>query len=167
MQSYPETLALCKVLIENPVERVLEIGSGRGSTPVWQFLLEGNGLVVTVDINSRFYDLVKHLLDPSLVRFILGDSTRAETVKKVRHLFDYGTVDLLFIDGEHSPPFVRSDYTKYSPFVRPGGIIALHDTVMSGPGTLLDELRNEGLRVDEVREGCGLGIVFREELGER
>lgn len=38
-------------------------------------------------------------------------------------------IDLLFIDGDHHYAPVRADYLKFSPFVRPGGVLVFHDYV--------------------------------------
>lgn len=43
---------------------------------------------------------------------------------------DFG-VDFLFIDGDHTFEGVKSDFEAYSPLVKPGGIIAFHDIVIS------------------------------------
>jgi len=37
------------------------------------------------------------------------------------------TVDLLFIDGDHRYPAVRSDIALWTPKVRPGGLVCGHD----------------------------------------
>lgn len=36
-------------------------------------------------------------------------------------------IDILFIDGEHTEKAVREDYNRFEPFVKPGGMIILHD----------------------------------------
>ena len=38
-----------------------------------------------------------------------------------------GQVDLVFIDGDHSYAGVKADVERFSPFVREGGCLALHD----------------------------------------
>lgn len=40
-----------------------------------------------------------------------------------------GALDFLFIDGDHSYDGVRLDYELFSPLVRSGGLVALHDIV--------------------------------------
>jgi predicted O-methyltransferase YrrM len=37
-------------------------------------------------------------------------------------------LDLLFIDGDHSYEACRSDWDRYAPLLRPGGVAILHDT---------------------------------------
>jgi hypothetical protein len=38
-----------------------------------------------------------------------------------------GPVDLVFIDGDHSPEGCRQDWDLWAPHVRPGGHVAFHD----------------------------------------
>ena len=40
-------------------------------------------------------------------------------------------IDMLLIDGDHSFEAVKRDFTDWSPFIKPGGIIAFHDTRFS------------------------------------
>lgn len=39
-----------------------------------------------------------------------------------------GPVDFIFIDGDHSLEGIRRDWETWSPRIRPGGIVALHDS---------------------------------------
>ncbi len=45
-----------------------------------------------------------------------------------------GPIDLVFIDGDHSPDGCREDWEVWSPHVRPGGHIAFHDARLGQPG---------------------------------
>jgi MMP 1-O-methyltransferase len=38
-----------------------------------------------------------------------------------------GSIDLVFIDGDHAYEACRADIGAWTPFVRPGGVIAFHD----------------------------------------
>jgi predicted O-methyltransferase YrrM len=64
-----------------------------------------------------------------------------------------GTVDFIFIDGDHSYEGISKDWQLYADKVRPGGIVALHDTSVVGAGTawVLDSVRfyNEVIRHDK------------------
>lgn len=76
--------------------------------------------------------------------FIRGNSHHVKTVGSLRYLLgpqvfsgyydprgtvdeDYQILDFLFIDGDHTYEGVKQDFEMYSPFVKSGGIIALHD----------------------------------------
>jgi hypothetical protein len=43
-------------------------------------------------------------------------------------------IDVLFIDADHDYDSVRRDFQQWSPFVKPGGIVALHDVSPLWPG---------------------------------
>lgn len=60
---------------------------------------------------------------------ILRASSHAPaTLTAIRNILSDRMVDFLFIDGDHTYAGVSKDYNQYSPLVRPGGIIAFHDT---------------------------------------
>lgn len=134
---------------------VVEIGCDRGGTlAAWRSL---TGLVygVTLADNSAATGGSGLDLDPHGAVIITGDSheaaTRAALVRELRGgawscaqpgvaspcgvcggcLFAEadvrGSVDVLFIDGDHSAAGVRADLAMYGPLVRPGGVILLHD----------------------------------------
>lgn len=53
------------------------------------------------------------------------------------------SIDLLFLDGNHSYESVRRDFEDWSPKIRAGGFLALHDVVHpvhAGPRRVVDEL---------------------------
>ena len=63
---------------------------------------------------------------------VLGDSHERETRRlveaiMVQHRRD--SIDLLFIDGDHSYEGAKADYELFKSLVRPGGVIAFHDIV--------------------------------------
>lgn len=57
---------------------------------------------------------------------IQGDSV--ESLGRVKDELADREIDLLFIDGDHSYRGEMADFRAYSPLVRDGGVIALHDT---------------------------------------
>lgn len=54
------------------------------------------------------------------IKIIKGYS--AEVAKSFK-----GTIDMLYIDGDHSYKSVKTDYESWYPFLKKGGIIAFHD----------------------------------------
>ena len=40
-----------------------------------------------------------------------------------------GTIDMLYIDGDHSYESVKTDYEKWYPFLKKGGVVAFHDHI--------------------------------------
>ena len=63
------------------------------------------------------------------VFLIEGDSHEATTLAAVEAAVAGRTIDLLFIDGDHTYDGVRADFETYSGLVTPGGMIGFHDIV--------------------------------------
>lgn len=63
--------------------------------------------------------------------------------------WDKGTIDLVFVDGDHSYESAKSDIISWLPHVRTGGIIAVHDyfTVDQKEGALFPGVKKA---VDEL-----------------
>jgi predicted O-methyltransferase YrrM len=63
------------------------------------------------------------------LEFIRFDSHKASTKAKLCNILGGSspTIDLLFIDGDHTYKGVKQDYEMYSPLVKKGGMIVFHD----------------------------------------
>jgi predicted O-methyltransferase YrrM len=57
--------------------------------------------------------------------YIQGNSQIIETVNKLKEIVD--TIDVLFIDGDHSYTGVVNDFQLYSPLVKNGGYVVFDD----------------------------------------
>jgi len=115
------------------VKRYLEIGSKNGGS-LWRMAqkLDKGARIVSVDLphgdtsfkvtlpnlQSCVDRLNKEGFDAHL---IVGDSTDPEVVEKVRAL---GPFDVVFIDGNHTRPFIEKDFANYGPMCR---MVAFHD----------------------------------------
>ena len=122
-------------IASRPHASVLEIGSLYGGTLWYWARLPAIDSLVSVDRpptsgqmgadiqaarsqwrgwfpNVEFTDIPTNSHDP-------------QTVEAVRHR---GPFDFAFIDGDHTYDGVRQDWLLYSPMVRPGGVVAFHDT---------------------------------------
>lgn len=71
-----------------------------------------------------------------------------------------GPIRLLFVDGEHSYEAVKRDVELWSPFVVPGGIVALHD-VHNAPDVTqyFEELKQPGAGFTELFRIHSLGVL--------
>ena len=52
------------------------------------------------------------------------------------------SIDLLFLDGDHSYEAVLQDFEDWAPKIKPGGLLAMHDVVHpvhEGPRRVVDE----------------------------
>lgn len=73
-----------------------------------------------------------------------------------------GTIDLIFIDGDHSYDACRADIHAWAPFVKPGGVIAFHDFGSRAEGVtraIFEEIRAG--RFAEILGVAGTIIAFR------
>jgi GT2 family glycosyltransferase/predicted O-methyltransferase YrrM len=80
-------------------------------------------------------------------------------------------IDFLFIDADHSYDRAASDWRLWTPFVPPGGHVALHDSAVfpggwtderSGPVRLLGEILSAERGWSLVDQADSLSIVWRE-----
>lgn len=83
-------------------------------------------------------EIVRH---EQSVHLVYGDSHDPETAKVVRRLFRGDLVDFLLIDGDHTYDGASADWRTYSPLVRSGGFIALHDIQDWAPENRQDEIQ--------------------------
>jgi predicted O-methyltransferase YrrM len=182
MQVRSELGRLLEILAASPPRALLEIGTAAGGT---LFLLSrvaaGDARVVSVDLPfgpfGSGYGRPRELLYKGFARgeqritLLRADSHTGETARRVARALDGRTLEFLLIDGDHSYDGVRADWERYSPLLRPGGLIAIHDIV---PGPLeavgevprfWRELRHEH-QVEEIvaepgQRGFGIGLVRR------
>jgi len=95
------------------------------------------------DYHSREAELTRTL------REVFEDNMRKHQVESVvrilpgySHEFAPGfgePIDLLFIDGNHEYQCVRRDFRDWSPLIKIGGFVALHDATKAGPSRVIAE----------------------------
>jgi cephalosporin hydroxylase len=127
-QDPDEVAGLCEILSKLNISTILEIGMfGGGTMNIWSKFAEETALLVGVDIEDRVRDRKVYKPTQTFIK-VIADSTAKGTIEQVRTALAGRQVDFLFIDGNHLYEYVKADYNNYAPFVRPGGIIAFHDT---------------------------------------
>lgn len=119
-------LALHEVAAINP-QIIVEIGCDAGGTLyAWrQICDEVYGITLadnTWPTGGTCAPLVTHGAE-----VLLGDSHEPESVVWLLDRLAGRPVDVLHIDGDHSLAGVRTDWEMYSPLVRPGGLVLIHD----------------------------------------
>jgi predicted O-methyltransferase YrrM len=133
-----ELLELAKLIAGRRPQRVLEIGTcNGGSLLVLARLADPQATLIAIDLpGGRFGDsgrmlrpwLIPRLKQPDQkLHFLRMDSHCSAALGAVAKILGGEKADLLFIDGDHSYAGVKQDFEMYSPLVKPGGIIALHD----------------------------------------
>jgi predicted O-methyltransferase YrrM len=126
IQKEQELASFLALLLDQPPEVVVEIGSDAGGTLwAWQ-QLPGVRRVIGVDQPDGPYSSGA-TLNGHGAEVVHGDSHDPATLQALQDLLAGDLVDLLFIDGDHAYEGVKADFQMYSPLVRPDGIIAFHD----------------------------------------
>ena len=111
---------------------VLEIGTANGGTfYAWCRGIDSVERAISVNLPR---DLTPPaFLDRALpgveTHFVRGDSHTDAAYEAVVRRLDGDTVDLLFIDGDHTFEGVREDFERYAPLLSEDGLVAFHDIV--------------------------------------
>ncbi|MHC4943813.1 MAG: O-methyltransferase [Planctomycetota bacterium] len=174
MQMLSELTALAQAVAALKPRVILEIGTAEGGTFfVWANLASEQVVSCDLEISEYVRQLIpafKAKRSRCSLQFLEGDSHEESFFQEVERALDGRAVDFLFIDGDHSEEGVESDYRKYSPLVRPGGLIAFHDIADAQPlpenqvQHFWKRLKKEVDRFEEFIEdpmqcGAGIGIV--------
>jgi predicted O-methyltransferase YrrM len=159
-------------------KRVLELGTLQGGTLcILARLSDPRATIISVDLPggkfgggpSRLRSLVSHTFGKLFQRLhlIRGDSHSEEVVATVRDITR--SLDVLFIDGDHTYEGVKHDFVSYAPLVHPGGIVAFHDIAehpeQAGGDVprFWDEVKTS-YRHEEIIEnreqGFGIGVLY-------
>jgi predicted O-methyltransferase YrrM len=168
-QSPIEFGRLWDLVASRPHARILEVGSLFGGTLWWWSHLPRLEELVSVDVPTDWAPLADQVREARAqwegwfsprctFTLIDGDSHDQATIDRVEGPFDFA-----FIDGDHSYDGVRADWLAYSPKIRPGGMVAFHDTwpnedrVEPGVVRWVDELRHHRPSI-EWTSPDGVGI---------
>ena len=152
----------------------LEIGSNEGRS-LWliQDALAPRAVIVSLDVHAvsathkiPLEDTFAPLRESGfIVMSVIADSTNPTTVGRVQRALGFGgTVDLLFIDADHSYAAVKADYELYRPLVSRGGMIAFHDIAHRfwGASRLWNEIKEDvPAQCSEhvYTTGMGIGVI--------
>lgn len=133
LQDITEFNRFLTLIREQQVRSYLEIGSKHGGS-FWRISssLPKGSRVVSVDLphgDTSFKESEPHLIAcvDELGRrgydahLFLGDSTQPSVIEEVRKLAPF---DLVFIDANHTEPYVWKDWANYGPMAK---MVAFHD----------------------------------------
>lgn len=137
---------------------IVEVGSLYGGT-LWYWLhMPSVRHVVSVDMVTDYAPYRDDVLAAraqwhgwtagkvSQLLALEGDSHDPAMVEHYREMVG-APIDVLFLDGDHTYEGVSADFDLWAQLVRPGGLVAFHDTVVNGtrnePGVrqLVNELK--------------------------
>jgi cephalosporin hydroxylase len=153
----------------------MEIGSRYGGTLYcWSQIATSDAFILSLDWHRKDQEEeMKRLLSTRVLptqdfHCVWGDSHSISVKEAVGSALQDRSVDLLFIDGDHSYDGVKEDFLTYSKYVRSGGCILFHDIVPNhhfpeyGVDKFWRELSNRFGKslefVDSVHPGRGAGI---------
>lgn len=108
---------------------VVELGSHAGGS-FWGFCeaSSGDAILISIDRNhGGSPDKIKKFHKNALT--ITGDTQDKNNLMQVKNIIEDKEIDFLFIDANHTYNGVKKDFEVWSPLVKDGGIIALHDIV--------------------------------------
>lgn len=183
LQIRSEILQLLELLQLRTPERILEIGTSNGGT---LFLLSriasANACIISIDLPLGFfgggYPGWKKFIYRSFasrsqkIHLVRADSHSLTTRGKIKTILQGQSLDLLFIDGDHTYEGAKNDFEMYEPFVRQGGLVVLHDIVRHSTksGCRVEEYWNELKHryqytefVDNAdQHWAGLGIIIKD-----
>lgn len=180
LQNEAEHRRFIEILVGEGVTSFLEIGSKFGGSlrAVAQALPVGSRIVsVDLPAGTKAWPESKITLPDTIndlkrrgydAHLIWGDSTDPNVIKQVQAL---GPFDAVFIDGNHTLPFVTKDWLNYGSISR---IVAFHDIGWWRPAgsghfpidapQLWAELRQK-YRHEEIRQeerDNGIGVLWRD-----
>jgi predicted O-methyltransferase YrrM len=175
-QSTEEILWLLGLVEELRPSTVVEIGTDEGGTLfLWTWVAAPDALLVAVDMRPlgllgrlSAYALVRRGLARARqrVRLVMPvDSQSEQTVDRVSRLLAGRPIDFLFIDGDHGYEGVKRDFELWSPLVRSGGLVALHDVDPDQPHgvpRLWSELRERFATEERIATSgprYGIGVI--------
>jgi len=119
---------------------IVEIGVFEGAnTKRFREVMDDSGTIIAIDpYPSSFFSLlgfgwIKRIAHEEVGKVQRGQVLWVEDLGKnapchalVKPLLP---IDFLFIDGDHSYEGIKGDWEAWSNHIRPGGIVALHDSV--------------------------------------
>jgi cephalosporin hydroxylase len=142
---------------------IVEIGIKEGGNlKLLSTHLDANGLTVGIDPRQEIPWGMDDALCP--VHHIKKDSHLPETVADLKELLGGREIDVLFIDGDHSKEGMLQDFADYSPLVRKGGIIAVHDIYYLEDVTAAwaEVPGSKRFESEKIHSSIGIGFIIKE-----
>jgi predicted O-methyltransferase YrrM len=170
-----EFIPFCQLMKNENVRSYLEIGSfSGGSIEIAAQYLPVGSRIVSIDkpwkqtkqerLASILNDLKQRGYDTHL---IIGDSTESRSIFKARK---FGPYDAVFIDGNHTFPYVKSDWENYGSL---GRIVGFHDIAQDKPphgaSAFWNQLKSKYRHAEFISEATrartdgafGIGVLWR------
>lgn len=142
---------------------IIEIGVHHGgSLKFWEQILKPGDLLIGIDYEPQI-DWDWEGSDREIV-IIKGRSELSSTVERVKEILGERKADFAFLDGSHEYDIVKKDFNNFSPLLRVGGLIAIHDinTQREQAGRFFAELEAEYPdATDKMLKVQGTGVWYK------
>lgn len=179
--------ALGEILATLRPRCALEIGTYLGGTLLFLTRLASpEATIISVDLpggkwgggygRSRAWVYKRFARHRQRLELFQGDSHKREMLHRVVAVLGGRALDYLFIDGDHTYEGVKQDFELYSPLVRSGGVIALHDIAEDLPSTgcevcrfwnqIKSQYRHIEIINDRQRCAYGIGVLYVDEQSQ-
>jgi predicted O-methyltransferase YrrM len=176
-----EIQTLLYILSERNIHAMLEIGTSLGGTLyLFTRVVDSSARIISLDLpGGNFGGGYEHFKIPFFTNFsrdnqkiylVRADSHLPTSLSAVKSILKGQKLDFLFIDADHTYEGVKMDFLMYSPLVRKGGLIALHD-IVKAPSELVGEVNrfwNETRHAHAHQEiinspyqkTAGIGVIY-------
>lgn len=182
MQEKYEIKELLTIIKKKKPRIVLEIGSARGGTLfLFSKYAYENAIIISIDLpkgpfgggySKNRVSIFKKFITNKQKMYLIRDNSHLENTKnKLKKILGKNKIDFLFIDGDHTYEGVKIDFEQYSPLVKKGGIIAMHDIALHPKETKCEvnkfwkELKNsykyKEIILDKNQGWAGIGIIYK------
>ena len=185
LQKPPEFSSFLRYLQKQSLNVIVEIGTAQGGTlGALCEMASDTALIVSIDLPGGDFGgsndvygerdttkMASYAKKGQRIEFIQADSQKLETVEKLKQILDGRTIDLLFIDGDHSYSGVSRDYELYSSLgprrIAFHDILEHHEEKRSQVHLLWNEIKETEDTKEFVNEGYewgwgswgGIGVV--------
>ncbi|MGH7992284.1 MAG: class I SAM-dependent methyltransferase [Limisphaerales bacterium] len=178
-----EYVRLATLVQERKPQVIVEIGTANGGTLVaWCALAQPRAVIVSIDLPGGMHGggyaywrsfIYRRFAQPEQsLHLWRADSHLPGTRERLQTLLPPQGIDFLFIDGDHTYEGVKADFEMYSPLVRKGGLVALHDICVHPPEMdchvdqfwreVQQKYKTSEIIENEKQGGLGIGVVFFE-----
>lgn len=151
LQRRAELIKMMRVARKTNPQVVCEIGADKGAG-VYQWLKCLPTIKKMIAIEPRglpYLDKLEETFEGVSFLGISASSHTHSSISKVYHYLGDTKIDVLFIDGDKSA--FNKDFDLYSPLVRSGGVIFLHDINQKGnPRDTFESIKKKGYRTEEI-----------------
>ncbi|MFZ5907171.1 MAG: class I SAM-dependent methyltransferase [Nitrospirota bacterium] len=138
IQKITEFSPLISLLKKRKLRTIVEIGTaGGGTLYAWCRIAQPDALLVSIDLpggpfgggypRSDIKKFRRYKKKAQRMYLLREDSHKTATQEKVKKILRDRSIDLLFLDGDHRYSGVKKDFRMYSPLVKKGGLVVLHD----------------------------------------